>query len=177
MCLGGQGHNPGDWEAVRRKIGPPNCPADLLGFLRRIGGVVAGCITGMCRRHNGNASEIDERYAVREKNLGMDGHKIYTQTLSGRISPPSSSFFSSSVDVGRKRAFQGAPHSALREGMQQGQGHGNGKGQTLHAPLWQTRDGQACRQRDGLMVWGDGGTLRRQVPATSSRNSIQWESM
>ena len=40
MCLGGQGHNPGDWEAVRRKIGPPNCPAELLGFLRRIGGVV-----------------------------------------------------------------------------------------------------------------------------------------
>ena len=41
VCLGGQGHNPGDWEAVRRKIGPPNCPAELLGFLRRIGGVVA----------------------------------------------------------------------------------------------------------------------------------------
>ena len=40
VCLGGQGHNPGDWEAVRRKIGPPNCPAELLGFLRRIGGVV-----------------------------------------------------------------------------------------------------------------------------------------
>ena len=43
VCLGGQGHNPGDWEAVRRKIGPPNCPAELLGFLRRIGGVVAEC--------------------------------------------------------------------------------------------------------------------------------------
>ena len=41
MCLGGQGHNPGDWEAFRRKIGPPNCSAELLGFLRRIGGVVA----------------------------------------------------------------------------------------------------------------------------------------
>ena len=40
VCLGGQGHNPGDWEECRRKIGPPNCPAELLGFLRRIGGVV-----------------------------------------------------------------------------------------------------------------------------------------
>ena len=40
MCLGGQGHNPGDWEAFRRKIGPPNCSAELLGFLRRIGVVV-----------------------------------------------------------------------------------------------------------------------------------------
>ena len=40
MCLGGQGHNPGDWEAFCRRIGPPNCSAELLGFLRRIGGVV-----------------------------------------------------------------------------------------------------------------------------------------
>ena len=36
----GQGHNPGDWEAFRQKIGPPNCSAELLGFLRRIWGVV-----------------------------------------------------------------------------------------------------------------------------------------
>ena len=36
VCLGGQGHNPGDWEAVRRKIGPPNCWdffAELGGWL------------------------------------------------------------------------------------------------------------------------------------------------
>ena len=47
MCLGGQGHNPGDSEAFRRKLGPPNCSAELLGFLRRIGGVVAHTVDGL----------------------------------------------------------------------------------------------------------------------------------
>ena len=45
MCLGGQGHNPGDWEAFRRKIRPAELFCQIVGISSpNLGGGLKGLV-------------------------------------------------------------------------------------------------------------------------------------